>query len=134
MRHLLPFKSRAWWGILLCSLVAVAIFMVFEVLDLDSSDLYKRIFQPPIPSQPTVADAEGIMRHGAIAVQGALGHLHALVVLQQPFTGFSRCPSAAPGICGKRPTRIRARVDLHHASFPPPAPADEPPRTTAPAI
>ena len=94
--------------------------MVFEVLDLDGSDLYKRIFQPPIPSQPTVAEAEGIIRHGAFAVQEALGHLHALVVLQQACTGFSRCPVAAPAISGERLTRIRARVDLHRASLPHP--------------
>jgi len=129
MRRLIPSRSPAWWAVVFCALAAVGLFMVFEVLDLDGSDLYKRIFQPPIPSQPTVADAEGIVRHGAIAVQGALGHLHALVVLQQPFADFSRCPGAAPGISGKRLTRIRARVDLHHASFPPPAPADEPPST-----
>ena len=134
MRRLLPSRSPAWWVVVLISLTAVGVFMAFEVMDLDGSDLYKRIFQPPIPSQPTVAEAEAIMRHGAITVQGALGQLHALVVLQQPFTGFTCCPGAAPGICGKRLTRIRPRVDLHHASFPPPAPADEPARTPAPTI
>ncbi len=109
MRRLLPSRSPAWWVVVLISLAAVGVFMVFEVLDLDGSDLYKRIFQSPIPSQPTMAEAEGIMRHGAFAVQEALGHLDALVVLQQSSTGFSRCPVAAPAISCERLTRIRAR-------------------------
>ena len=134
MRRLLPSRSPAWWVVVLISLAAVGVFMVFEVLDLDGSDLYKRIFQSPIPSQPTMAEAEGIMRHGAFAVQEALGHLDALVVLQQSSTGFSRCPVAAPAISCERLTRIRARVDIHRASLPPPAPGDEPPSTPARAI
>ena len=134
MRGLLPSRSPAWWVVVLISLAAVGVFMVFEVLDLDGSDLYKRIFQPPISSQPTVAEAEGIMRHGAFAVQEALGHLHALVVLQQSCTGFSRCPVDAPAISGERLTRIRARVDLHCASLLPSAPGDEPPGSSARAI
>lgn len=128
MRRLLPSKSPVWWLVVLCSLAAVGVFMIFEVLDLDGSDLSKRIFQPLIPSQPTVAEAEGV-RHGAFAMQAAL------VVLQQLSTGFSRCPIAASAIYyGKRLTRIRARVDIHRASLPPPAPGDEPPSTPARTI
>jgi hypothetical protein len=129
MRRLLPSRSPAWWVVVLISLAAIGVFMVFEVLDLDGSDLYKRIFRPPIPSQPAVAEAEGVMRHGAFAAQAALGHVHALVLLRQPFTGFSRCPHAAPAIFDKRLKRIRPRTDIHRASFPPLAPSDEPPRS-----
>lgn len=129
MRRLLPLRSPAWWAVILCALVGVGVFMVFEVLDLDGSDLYKRIFQPPIPSQPTVAEAEGVMRHGAFAAQEALGHIHALVVLQQPSTVFAHCPYVATAVLCKRLTTIRPRADIHRASFPPPAPTDEPPST-----
>jgi hypothetical protein len=120
--------------IVLVSLGAVGVFMIFEVMDLDGSGLYKRIFQPFIPSQSTVAEAEGV-RHGVFAIQAAWGHLHALVALQQFCTGFSRRPVAAPVIYfGKRLPRIRARVDTHRACLPPLAPGDEPPSTSARTI
>jgi hypothetical protein len=134
MRRPLPSKSPVWWVVIICSLAAFGVFMVFEVLDLDGSDLCKRIFWPPISSQPAVAEAEGVMRHRAFAAQVALGHVHALVLLRQPFTGFSRCPHAAPAIFDKRLKRIRPRTDIHRASFPPPAPSDEPPSISALAI
>lgn len=134
MRRLFPSRSPAWWVIALISLGAVGVFMIFEVMDLDGSDLYKRICQPPIPSQPAVAEAEGVMRHGAFAIQAALGHLHALVLLRQPFTSLSRCPQAAPAIHDNRLTRIRPRTDIHRASLPPSAPGDEPPNIPARTI
>lgn len=134
MRHWLPFKSRAWWAILFCSLVAVAIFMVFEVLDLDGSDLYRRIFQPPIPSQPTVAWAEGGMRHGAFAIHEALGHLQARESLRQPSMAVPHCRDATSAILGKRLTVIRPRTGIPRPSVHPPAPSNEPPSTTRRAI
>lgn len=102
--------------------------MIFEVMDLDGSDLYKRIFQPPIPSQPVVAEAEGV-RHSAFAIQAALGHLVALVDLRQPSPAVSRRPYTAPVLVGMRLTRIRARAHIRRPTFAPPAPGDEPPST-----
>ena len=134
MRRVLPVKSRGWWAVVLCALAAVAIFMAFEVLDLDGSDLYKRLFQSPIPSELTVAWAEEIMRHGAFAIPEALGHMQALDSLRPPSTGVSRCLDATSAPLGRRLTATRPRDRLHRASFHPPAPSDEPSRPTRRAI
>jgi hypothetical protein len=134
MRHVLPVKSRGWWTVVLCALAAVAIFMAFEVLDLDGSDLYKRLFQSPIPSELTVAWAEEIGRHGAFAIPEALGHMQALDSLRLPSTGVSRCLDATSVPLGRQLTAIRPRARLHRVSFHPPAPSDEPSRPTRRAI
>ena len=134
MRHVLPVKSRGWWIVVLCALATVAIFMAFEVLDLDGSDLYKRIFQPPISSEPTVAWAEEIMRHGAFAIPEALGHTQALDSLQLPSTSVSRCLDATSVPLGRRLTAIRPHARLHCASIHPPALSDEPSRPSHRAI
>ncbi len=42
MRRLLPSRSPPWWVIVLVSLGAVGVFMIFEVMDLDGSDLHGR--------------------------------------------------------------------------------------------
>ena len=70
MRRVLPVKSLAWWAVTVCAVAAVAIFLAFEVLDLDGSDFARRLFQPLIPSQPTLAEAEEGMRHAAFDVSG----------------------------------------------------------------
>lgn len=134
MRHLLPVKSRGWWIVVLCALATVAIFMAFEVLDLDGSDLYKRLFQSPIPSEPTVAWAEEIMRHGVVAIPETLGHMQALDSLRLPSTDVSRCLDATSAPLGRRLMTIRPRASLHRASFHPPASSDEPSGPTRRAI
>jgi hypothetical protein len=73
MRRVLPAKSLAWWAVTVCAVAAVAIFLAFEVLDLDGSDFARRLFQPLIPSQPTLAEAEEGMRHAAFDVSGGGG-------------------------------------------------------------
>ena len=93
---------------------------LFEVLDLDGSDLYKRLFQSPIPSEPTLAWAEEIMRHGVVATPETLGHMQALDSLWLPSADLSRCLDATSAPLGRRLMTIRPRASLHRASFHPP--------------
>jgi len=126
MRRLLPSRSPAWWVVLLISFTAVGGFMAFEVMDLDGSDLYKRLFQPPIPSQPTLAEAEGVMRHGAFAVQNPPGQLCALVILLQDSPDCSSPSSSTAALRTKQLLRNRPRAYIHGGSLAPPGPGDEP--------
>jgi hypothetical protein len=132
MRQVLPVKSRVWWVVVCCSLAAVALFMTFEVLDLDGSHVCKRLLQPPIPS--SVAWTEEVMRNGAFASHEALGHLQALDSLRPPSTGVTRCLGAMSATLARRLTTIRPRTSLYRASFHPPTPGDEPPHPTHRAI
>ena len=108
--------------------------MIFEVMDLDGSDLYKRFFQPPLLSQPTLAEAEGVMRHGASAVQKVLGQLCALVVLEQYSTGFSSPSRSTSALRAKRLLRNRPRAHIYSGSCALVAPGDEAPSTPASVI
>lgn len=108
--------------------------MVFEVMDLDGSDLYKRLFQPPIPSQPTLAEAEGVMRHGAFTVQNPPGQPCALVILQQYPAGFSSPSCSTSSLRAKRFLRNRPRAHVHGRSLTPATPGDEPPSIPASVI
>jgi hypothetical protein len=134
MRHALPVKSRGWWAVVLCTLATVAIFMAFEVLDLDGSDVYKRLFRSPIPSEPTVAWAEEIVRHGAVAIPEAVGHMQSLGSLRLPYMGVSCCLDATSAPLDRRLTANRPRASLHRASSHPPASSDEPARPRRRAI
>jgi hypothetical protein len=134
MRHAIPVKSRGWWAVVLCALATVAIFMAFEVLDLDGSDLCKRIFQFPIPSEPTVAWVEEIARHGAVATPEAVGHMRALGSLRLPLMGVSRCLDATFAPLDRRLTANRPRASLHRVSSHPPASSGEPARPRRRAI
>jgi hypothetical protein len=71
MRRILPVKSLSWWAVMVCIVAAVAVFLAFEVLDLDGSDLARRLFQPLMSLQPTLAEAERSMRHAAFGVSEA---------------------------------------------------------------
>ncbi len=120
MRRAFPSGSRDWWAVVLCALSAVIVFMAFEVLDLDGSDLQRRIFQPPISSRPTLAESEGAMRQGAFMLQDALG------VLKRHSPALSSFWVSASPRLYVRLTSIRPRGSLRHASFPLPPAIDDP--------
>jgi hypothetical protein len=119
MRRAVASRSLPWWLVVLCSLGAVAVFLMFEVLDLDGSDLHKCIFQPPISSQPMLAESEGAMRQGAFVVSDALG-----VLQQRPVVLYFFTVSAPPTLC-KRLTSTRPRGSIHRVSAPPPPAIDD---------
>lgn len=112
MRRFLMPRTRVWWLVICCALAAVGVFMVFEVLDLEGSDLHKRIFQPPLSSQPTLAEMEGALRHGAFAVRDALG------ILQQRFAVSYFFSAITPPNQGKRFTSNRPRSRIRRVAFP----------------
>jgi hypothetical protein len=126
MRRLLPAKSLTWWAVIGCTLAAVAVFLAFEVLDLDGSALAQRLFQPPISSQPTLAEAEGVMRHAAFGVPDT-GCFHLADVFSRPFLVLWSRLDAIPRLSAQHPTRPLLRPHLHRASFSPPFACDEPP-------
>ncbi len=87
----MPQRSLAWWAIVACALAAVGAFMLFEVWDLDGSDLYHRLFQPPIPAQSPLVDAERTLRLGVFCAQDTEGGTCATrISLERPFSVADR--------------------------------------------
>lgn len=126
MRRILPVKSLSWWAVMVCTVAAVAVFLAFEVLDLDGSDLARRLFQPLISLQPTLAEAERSMRHAAFGVSEAGGF--PLVGLLPQSAMLCGSPAAtASRLSGQRHPRALLRAHLRRAAFAPPGTSDEPP-------
>ena len=134
MRRFLPPRSLAWWGVVVCALAAVGIFMVFEVWDLDGSDLYRRLFQPPIAAQSALADAERTMRHGAFGVRENLSSIREAAVFQGRRLLLSSWPQTGPPLSGKRFVNIHRRTDGARVTFRLSASLDEPSRLSARTI
>ena len=129
MKAIPPPRSLAWWTVLVCSLAAVGIFMVFEVWDLDGSDLFRRIFQPSIASQSALADSERVMRHGALGVRDTLSRLRTLAAFQESPPLLSDQPCTAPGHSGTRRPGIGPRTHMRPTPFRLSPPSEEPPTT-----
>ncbi len=108
MRSGIPSRSLVSCIVVLCSLVAIALFMIFDVLDLDGSDLQKRIFQPSMSSQPTLAELEGAMRHGAFAIRDALGVLQQHCAMLYYFSVSAPPTVRNPRSCGSGESRDQA--------------------------
>jgi len=126
MRRVLPGKSPAWWAVMVCAVSAVAVFLAFEVLDLDGSDLARRLFQPLIPSQATLAEAEEGTRQAALGFSGA-GCFRLVGVLSQSSLARGARSTAMPRLSGQRRPRAPLRAFLRRAAFASPGASDEPP-------
>jgi hypothetical protein len=130
MRQLLPSRSAAWWTVVVCSLAAVGVFMVFEVLDLDGSDLPRRIFQPSAVSQSSLAESERAMSHGACDVQGTLSQMRPVLLFQHlPLVFFGRV-CISPALPGRRLTGNRPRTGIPRASLHSLSTTEDPSRTS----
>ena len=126
MRRILPVKSLTWWAVMACAVAAVAVFLAFEVLDLDGSGLATRLFQPLMSLQPTLAEAERSMRHAAFGVSEAERFPLVGLLPQSALLRGSRA-ATAPHLSGQRRPRALLRVHLRRAAFAPPGTSDEPP-------
>ena len=58
MLGLLRVRSSVWWGLVLCLSLLVGAHMVFDILDVDGSDLPNRIFHDPLLPQTSLAETE----------------------------------------------------------------------------
>jgi hypothetical protein len=108
-------------------------FMVFEVWDLDGSDLCRRVFHLPLPSQPMV-DVAGALRHGILATSKAPGHAYTLSSWPPRAAHVCLRPPTEPKRFAIHPTRIRAHLERRRAAHRTPPPDREAFRPTFRAI
>jgi len=105
--------------------------MVFEVWDLDGSDLYRRLFQPSIAAQSALADAERAMRHGAFGARETLSCIREAAVFQGHPLLLASWPQTGPPLSGKRLVGIHRRTERTCATLRLSASLDEPSRSSA---
>lgn len=129
MRRLLRERSLGWWGLVLCLLLAVGAYIVFDVLDLDGSDLRNRVLQSPLVSQTALAEAERVILQAAKA-QFAVAGISFSALLPQSFTLFNTTCFQSPSVNALTQfrTTLPPRVYAARDSFPMPRPTDDPAR------
>jgi hypothetical protein len=110
------------------ALAVVGIFMVFEVWDLDGSDLYRRLFQPSLVAQSALADVERNIRLGALGVRETLSRIRVAVVSQEHLLFPPGWSQAGTPVRGKRVTGTPRRTDRARATCRLSASLDDPSR------
>lgn len=117
-------RSLGWWGLVLCSLLALGAYIIFDVLDVDGSDLQKRILRNPMASQAVEAETKRAL-HQNSAAPDVLGHVSVSVVLQPLSTSVSVSPHTIPGTFGARLARVHLRLYPSRDTLPAPSPTDD---------
>jgi hypothetical protein len=65
-------RSDGWWAVFLCAFLAMGVYIAFEVLDVDGSNLRDMGPGTAIAAEPASADAERFLHH-APAIADAPG-------------------------------------------------------------
>lgn len=84
-------RSRAWGGLFLFALLAVGLYIAFEVLDLDGSELSSRLFGTAVAAEPARAETERLL-HQAPGTREIPG----LLVLSVTLPPVSESSQVAP--------------------------------------
>ena len=123
-------KSLGWLGVTLGAFLLVGCYLVFDVLDLDQSDLYHRLLSNPFASQGNWAEGERDLRQHFAApgahnpdakVIRAFSLARVLETLPRPTSA-----PASSSVC-----RVHPRAPVGRASLAPPTAPVDLPRTIA---
>jgi hypothetical protein len=116
--------SIGWWGVTLGVFLLVGCYLVFDVLDLDGSDLQHRLFSIAIASQGAWAEAKQGL-HQSLAAPGTHSP-GGLVIRLVPLARSLRTLPHPTSVSGSpHVRRIRPRVYAGHESLDPPSSPDD---------
>ncbi len=89
-------RSRAWWGVFLCAVLAMGAYIVFDMLDLDGSSLRDTWAGSAIAAEAVGGETERLLPPTEAAPHApALGSAVGAVGLD-PLSGSFRRPAPAP--------------------------------------
>jgi len=104
-------RSRGWWGVFLCACLAMGVYIGFDVLDLDGSDL-----RDPLPGNAIVAEAAGSEAERFLTQDLSTSEASNPVFLPLVLSSVSESPRVTSGTIlstiALRLERIRPRVSL----------------------
>jgi hypothetical protein len=113
--------SQAWWAVYLFACLAMSVFIAFEVLDLDGSNLRRGLPRGVFAAETVRAETERLL-HLTPAASAALSiRLASLLPLVRLVPSFSQA-AGSPVPLHARPGAIRPRAHLQPATHAP-APA-----------
>jgi hypothetical protein len=125
MLGLLRVRSPGWWGLVLCLSLAVGAYIVFDVLDIDGSDLQNRIFQDSLTPQTSLVEAERPLRLASQFWQ-AWGGISVALLVRQASTRFNPQFKSVPTAVRARSHGIISSLHVTRHPIATPRPADDP--------
>lgn len=109
MLGVLRVRSSGWWGLVLCLSLAVGAYIVFDVLDVDGSDLHNRILHNPIAPPTLSAEAERSVHEGVLPPDPR-ARMEAPRLVERLFAPLNASARAAPESLRSRLRGIYPRV------------------------
>ncbi len=85
-------RSRGWWGVFLCAFLALGVYIAFDVLDLDGSQLRDPLQGNAIAAESTQAETDRLLRYAPLTPETP-GPIH----LSPDFRFASESPQVSPG-------------------------------------
>jgi len=109
-------RSRGWWGVFLCACLATGVYVAFDILDLDGSDLREPLPGNAIAAEPVGAEAERFQSQALSTPEPS--HL---AFLPLNLSSTSDSPRVSPGVplstIALRLGHLRPRASLHRETI-----------------
>lgn len=118
-------RSRGWWGLFLCACLAMGVYIAFDVLDLDGSDLRDPLPGNAIAAEPVGAEAERFLSQD-LATPDASKPVFVPVVLASASESPRLTSGSSLSPVAPRLERIRPRVSLRGEMTSPTSTAGDP--------
>lgn len=122
--------SSGWWGLVLCASLAVGAHIVFDILDVDGSDLRNRTFNDPLVAQTSLVETKRPL-HLASECRHGWGRMPVAVLLRQSSARFSPQYKSVPAAARVRLHRILPRAHVRLNARLAPSTTDDQARTLA---
>jgi len=117
--------SRAWWGVFLCAVLAMGVYIAFDMLDLDGSSLRDAWPGSAVAAEPVGGEAERALPLTEVTPHApALGGALAAVCVDRASGSLDRAPTI-PRLGGSL-RRVLPRVTLARDTSAPASPSADP--------
>jgi hypothetical protein len=117
--------SRGWWGVFFCACLAMSVYIAFDILDLDGSQMRDSFSGNAVAAEPERVETDRFLHH-ALVIPEAPGPIH----LSPDLRFVSESPQISPGTIGgpvaPRRAAARPRADLRQETSSKNSPTNDP--------